>query len=123
MLKLRNVLTRRVLKLLDDEARKDPEKYIKWYQDFSIFLKEGISADHENSEILIKLLRFNSTYSKDKVITLDDYITKMKAGQEKIYFISHGSIEGAIASPFMEPLKGTNIPVLILTNNVDELCL
>jgi len=56
------------------------------------------------------------------MISLDDYISKMKPNQEKIYFIVNQSVEGAMSSPFMEPFKGTDIPVLILTNNIDEVC-
>lgn len=50
MNKLRNVLTRRVLKLIDDESKKDKEKYNKWFGDFQNFIKEGLTTDHENSE-------------------------------------------------------------------------
>ena len=56
------------------------------------------------------------------MVDLDEYIAKMKAGQEKIYFIVNPSIEGALNSPFMEPFKGSDLPVLILTNNIDEIC-
>lgn len=50
MSKLRNVLTRRILKLLEDESKKDAEKYNKWFNDFNQFLKEGITSDQENAE-------------------------------------------------------------------------
>ena len=63
MSKLRNALTRRVLKLLEDESKKDADKYNKWYNDFSNFLKEGITMDSENQEAIFKLLRFNSSFS------------------------------------------------------------
>lgn len=63
MSKLKNVLTRRVLKFLEDESRRDPDKYNQWYADFNNFLKEGISTDQENAEQLLKLLRFNTSYS------------------------------------------------------------
>ena len=54
------------------------------------------------------------------MVSLDDYIAKAKPTQDKIYFVVNPSIEGAVNSPFMEPFKGSDVPVLILTNNMDE---
>lgn len=62
MSKLRNVLTRRILKALDDESKKDADKYNKWFNDFQNFIKEGLTTDQENAEHLFKLLRFNASY-------------------------------------------------------------
>lgn len=62
--KLRNVLTRRIIKMLDDEAKRDPEKYKKWYNDFGMFVKEGIAVDTENKEALFRLLRFETRNGK-----------------------------------------------------------
>ena len=68
-------------------------------------------------------MRYNSTKSGDNLLSLDDYFTQMKPGQEKIYFVVNPSVEGAKHSPFMEPFKGDDAPpVLILTNNIDEFC-
>lgn len=78
MSKLRNVLTRRVLKLIDDESKKDKDKYNRWFNDFQNFIKEGLTSDHENSEALFKLLRFNATFSKNNFVSLEDYIEKLK---------------------------------------------
>jgi HSP90 family molecular chaperone len=119
--KLRNVLTRRIIKLIDDEAKRDEEKYKKWYNDFQMFLKEGIAVDAENKDALFKLLRFETRNSKPREwSSLEDYIAKMAPGQEKIYFIVSPSFDSAVRSPFLEPFKGSNIDVLILANNVDE---
>ena len=73
--------------MLEDESKRDPEKFNNWFQEFQNFIKEGLTVDQENSEPLFKLLRFNSTFSGQNVISLDDYVAKMKPGQEKIYFI------------------------------------
>jgi HSP90 family molecular chaperone len=78
MQKLRNVLTRRVLKMLEDESKRDAEKYNKWFSEFQNFLKEGLTMDSENAEPLFKLLRFNSTFSGNNMTSLDDYVAKMK---------------------------------------------
>ena len=121
--KLRNVITRRTLKLIDDESKKDPEKYNKWYNDFSNFVKEGINSDQENSEALFKLLRFYSSNSKQTYISLEDYISRAKPGQEKIFFMVSPTVENAMISPFMEPFKAPDAPeVLFLSNNIDEFC-
>jgi HSP90 family molecular chaperone len=76
--KLRNVLTRRILKMLEDESKMDAEKYNKWFNEFQSFIKEGLTVDHENSEPLFKLLRFNASYAGKDLVSLDDYISKMK---------------------------------------------
>lgn len=87
MHKLRNVLTRRVLKMIEDEAKKDADKYNRWFNDFQNFIKEGLTVDPENSEPLFRLLRFNASFSERSLVSLDDYVAKMKPTQEKIYFI------------------------------------
>jgi HSP90 family molecular chaperone len=120
--KLSNVLTRRVLKQIDDEAKRDPEKYMKWYNDFQNFIKEGMAIDHENKDAIFRLLRFNSRNGKKSdMLSLDQYIEGMKEGQEKIYFVVNPSFEMAMNSPFMEPFKGSDLDVMVLTNNVDEI--
>lgn len=123
MSKLKNVLTRRILKMLEDEIKKDSDKYNKWFNEFQSFLKEGLTTDHENSEQLFKLMRYNASFAGNNLISIEDYIAKMAPAQEKIYFIFNNTVSGAMNSPFMEPFKGTDVPVLILTNNIDEVCL
>ena len=63
MAKLRNVITRRVLKLLEDESKKDAFKYNKWFGDFQNFIKEGLTVDPENAEALFRLCRFNANFA------------------------------------------------------------
>lgn len=123
MLKLRNVLTRRTLKMLEDEAKKDPERYNKWYQEFQNFLLEGMTVDQENSEPLLKLMRFHANFAGTKNIAIEEYIAKMAPTQEKIYFLVSNSIDAALQSPFYEPFKGSEVPVMILTNNIYEVVL
>ena len=120
--KLRNVLSRRIIKMLDDEAKRDPEKYKKWYNDFGMFIKEGIAVDSENKDALFKLLRFESRNGKAREFkSLEDYIAAMQPGQEKIYFLVNPNFDLAVKSPFLEPFRGSKIDVLILSNNVDEI--
>jgi len=80
--KLRNVVTRRVLKLLEDEMKRDPAKYDQWFEQFNSFLKEGLMMDQENKDALLKLMRYNSNFQEgSNLVNLDDYIKKMKQGQ------------------------------------------
>lgn len=104
--KLRNVLTRRIIKAIDDESKRDKDKYLKWYEDFGQFFKEGIMQDEDNRESLFKLLRVHSVNNgKNTRVSLDEYVAKMKEGQEKIYFITDQSYDKALMSPYMEPLQ------------------
>jgi len=120
--KLRNVLTRRIIKMIDDEAKRDPEAYKKWYNDFGHFLKEGIAVDSDNKESLFRLLRVHSKKNGPKTwISLDDYIDNMKDGQQKIYYLVNQQFDLGLRSPYMEPFKDSDLDVLILNNNVDEI--
>ena len=123
--KLRSVITRRVIKMLEDESKADPEKYNKWYDTFQNFLKEGTQSDPENKDALFRLLRFNANYlnKSNGYISLEDYKSKMVDGQTKIYFAFGNSYDSAMKSPFYEPFKGKEVPVIILTNQLDEFCL
>lgn len=82
MNKLRNVITRRILKQLLDESKANPDKYNEWYATFQSFIKEGSQMDNDNKETLFKLMRFNVNYmdSPKKFINLDQYVEKMKDG-------------------------------------------
>lgn len=123
MAKLRHVLTRRVIKMLEDEVTKDEEKYNKWYDEFNNYIKEGLTMDKEHAQQLLKLTRYRSTTSGKKLISLDDYIKDMKAGQKNIYFIVSPNPNMQLDSPFLEPFKRADLPVLILPHNIDEVCL
>jgi molecular chaperone HtpG len=85
---------------------------------FQNFIKEGTQSDPENKDALFKLLRFNANYtgSASTYISLEDYKSKMVDGQSKIYFAFGNSYDAAMKSPFYEPFKGKDVPVLIITN-------
>ena len=68
----------------------------------------------------MKLMRYLSSFSEE-MVSIDDYIKKMKPGQDKIYFTIGNTKAAAMNNPFMEPFKGTDVPILILNNNVDEI--
>jgi molecular chaperone HtpG len=119
---IRNGLTRRVLDLLAKLAQDEPEKYKTVWKEFGTVLKEGPGEDFANRERIAKLLRFGSTQSEGDAqdMSLDDYIARMKPGQEQIYFLVADSYNAARSSPHLEKLKQKGIEVLLLWDRVDE---
>lgn len=116
--RLRSLLTKRVLKALSDEMNKSPADFDRWSKEFATFIGEGIISDKENAEMLIKLMRFKSSYSD--TTTIDDYILQMKPGQTNIYFTVADSMDTARKSPFMEPFDKSKTSVLFLNSKMDE---
>ncbi len=115
--------TKKVLSMLSDLASKEPEKYQTFWDTFGRVLKEGLAEDHANRETIAKLLRFASTASESEkqTVSLDDYIGRMKEGQEKIYYIIAESHAAAKGSPLLEIFKKKGIEVLLLSDPVDYL--
>ncbi|MBK6717292.1 MAG: molecular chaperone HtpG [Burkholderiales bacterium] len=124
---IREGSTKRVLGMLEsladstDEANAadDKAKYAEFWKQFGAVLKEGIGEDHANQERLAKLLRFASTYA-DEGVSFADYVSRMKEGQESIYYITADSLAAAKNSPQLEIFKKKGIEVLLLTDRVDE---
>jgi TNF receptor-associated protein 1 len=106
MSKLRSVITRRVIKLLEDEAKRDPDSYLKWYSKFQNYIKEGTQMDPDNKDPLFKLLRFHADFTEtaSKMVSLDEYINSMKEGQTKLYYGFGNSREQVLSSPFYSSL-------------------
>lgn len=119
--KLKKALTKRVLTMLD-KLSKDKEKYAEFYKQFGNVLKEGPVEDYDNKDSILKLLRFASTHNESSVqdVSFEDYISRMKEGQDKIYYITAESYEAAVNSPYLENLKNKGIEVLLMWDRVDE---
>lgn len=120
--KLKSALTRRVLDLLEKTAREEPEKYAGFWQEFGAVLKEGLAEDPGNSARIAKLLRFASTHTgeRDALVSLDDYITRMKPGQEAINYLTADGWNAARHSPQLEGLSAHGVEVLLLHERIDE---
>jgi molecular chaperone HtpG len=119
---IRAGVVKRVLGMLDDLAQNDGEKYAKFWQAFGRVLKEGVGEDAANRERIAKLLRFASTRSDSAVqdVSFDDYMGRMKHGQEAIYYVTADSFNAARNSPHLEVFRKKGIEVLLMHDRVDE---
>ncbi|WP_213715616.1 molecular chaperone HtpG [Cedecea lapagei] len=119
---LRSALTKRVLQMLDKLAKDDAEKYQTFWKNFGLVLKEGPAEDNANQEAIAKLLRFATTHndSSAQTVALEEYVSRMKEGQEKIYYITADSYAAAKSSPHLELLRKKGIEVLLLSDRIDE---
>ncbi|MFW5782472.1 MAG: molecular chaperone HtpG [Candidatus Muiribacteriaceae bacterium] len=117
--KIRNVLVRKVLSFLDEQARKDKEEYTAFYNEFANFMKEGAVTDHKNQEKIVKLLRFQSMKTKEQ-ISVDEYIENMPEDQKEVYYITGTSYHALNASPYLEVFKKKDIDVLFCYEPADD---
>lgn len=118
--KLRSAMVRHVLDLLDRLAKDEPEKYAIFWKAFGTILKEGPAEDFANRLRVAKLLRFATTSTSEQTVSLDDYISRMKPNQTKIYYITAENINAAKSSPHLEIFRKNDIEVLLLTDRIDE---
>ena len=119
---LRKALTKRSLQMLEKLAKDDAEKYLQFWKEFGLVLKEGPAEDFANKETVAKLLRFASTHndSSEQTVSLEDYISRMKEGQKAIYYITADSYVTAKNSPHLELFNKKGIEVLLLSDRIDE---
>ncbi len=119
---IRSANVKRILGLLENMAKNDPEKYQKFWDEFGKVLKEGPAEDFANKERIVGLFRFASTKSEgdEETVSLDEYIGRMAEKQEKIYYITADSLAAARNSPHLEIFKKKDIEVLLMTDRVDE---
>jgi TNF receptor-associated protein 1 len=121
--KLRVLITKRIIKKLEDEMKLDPENYDKWYEDFSQYLREGVLSDSDNAEPLLRLLRFKVNVGKNREKgSLETYLKKIKPGQEKVYYLNILGNEREIDdNVFLENFKENDLPILICSSPLDEM--
>ncbi|OQP33597.1 MULTISPECIES: molecular chaperone HtpG [Pantoea] len=119
---LRAALTKRTLQMLEKLAKDDAEKYQTFWKEFGLVLKEGPAEDSANQEAIAKLLRFASTHSDsaEQTVSLEEYVSRMVEGQEKIYYITADSYAAAKSSPHLELFRKKGIEVLLLSDRIDE---
>ena len=123
---IRESSTKRVLSMLEDLANSEDaakkEQYAEFWKEFGQVLKEGIGEDSANQERIAKLTRFASTHSDsaEQVVSLVDYVGRMKEGQDKIYYVTGDSYIAAKNSPHLEIFRKKGVEVLLLSDRVDE---
>ena len=119
---IRSGCTKRVLGLLEEMAENHAENYEKFWNQFGQLLKEGVGEDHANQARIAKLLRFatTSTDSPEQKVTLTEYVSRMKPGQDKIYYVTAETFQSAKNSPHLEIFRKKGIEVLLLSDRVDE---
>ena len=119
---IRSACVKRVLDLLEKLAREEPEKFRQFTNAFGNVLKEGLAEDNANRERIAKLLRFASTKSEgaDKTVSLDDYVGRMQADQQAVWYITADSYAAARGSPQIEALRARDVEVLLLSDRIDE---
>ncbi|MDF2179554.1 molecular chaperone HtpG [Aliiglaciecola sp. CAU 1673] len=119
---MRQGCTKKVLQMLEKLASNDAEKYQSFWEEFGNVLKEGPAEDYANREKIAGLLRFASTHNDSSAqnVSLDDYIGRMKEGQDKIYYITADSYQAAKTSPHLEIFRKKGIEVLLMSDRIDE---
>ncbi|MEV7075105.1 molecular chaperone HtpG [Streptomyces sp. NPDC093990] len=113
-------LTKKVLSSVKEMRAKDPEKYATFWREFGSVLKEGLLGDPDNRDAILAVASFASTHEGDEPTTLQQYVERMKEGQEHIYYLTGESRQSLENSPHMEVFKARGVEVLLLTDPVDE---
>jgi len=145
VVKIRATLVRRILSMLEDMSKKRPDNYLTFWKSFGIVLKEGIARDFDNKDQIAKLLRYHSSLSDDfktapgvkeggsegedgdtdpvaaeGLISLQDYVDRMQADQEVIYYVTGESRDAIAKSPLLEAFRKRKLEVLFMADPVDE---
>ncbi len=120
---IRKKVVSKILEKLSDMKENDMDKYLIFWKECGKVLKEGLFQDVENREKLLDLVLANSSQSTDKLVSMRDYLNKMKGGQDTIYYMSGKTLESIENSPHLESFKEKGYDVLFFTDAVDEIWL
>jgi len=114
--------TKKILSLLKSMAKKDPEKYALFWKEYGRVMKEGVIDEPDKREDLAKLYRFSSTVDdkEEELISLEDYVSRMKEDQKAIYYVTADNFATAKNSPHLEIFRKKDIEVLLLSDPIDE---
>jgi molecular chaperone HtpG len=119
MQRIRKTLNGRLNRELNELAEKDPEKFAKFWEEFGVFIKEGLATDYENRNDLLRLLRFHTNKGGDELVSLATYKDRMVEGQKEIYYVLASNLEAARNSPHLDPFAARNIEVLLFHDLMD----
>lgn len=117
---IKKKVVRKAIAMFQELAQDDAESYSKFYEEYSVNLKVGVIEDTSNRNRILKLLRFNTLQNTDSKISLEEYISNMKEGQEDIYYLGGETIESVSNSPLTESFKKRGYDILLLTQPIDE---
>ena len=117
--RIRSAVVKRVLRELEKKADKKPDEYASFWETFGAVIKEGIYEDSDNRDRLIGLARFHSN-TVDGLISLPDYVGRMKQNQQAIFYITGGDPEALAKSPQLEGFAAKDVEVLLLADAVDD---
>jgi molecular chaperone HtpG len=123
MPKLKKVLTNQVLKDLEALAKNNAEKYQTFWQEFGVYLKQGIAANPADAETINPLLRFKTNLNSETWSSLDEYVARMKEGQKEIYYIIGDDPKSVMRSPHLDYFGAQGTEVLLLTDPMDSFML
>ncbi|MGW3149683.1 molecular chaperone HtpG [Streptomyces sp. NPDC001177] len=113
-------LTKKVLSSVKEMKANDADKYATFWREFGAVLKEGLLGDPDNRDALLAVASFASTHAEDEATTLQQYVERMKDGQDDIYYMTGESRQSIENSPHMEAFRARGVEVLLLTDPVDE---
>ncbi len=117
---IRKRLVRKVLSTVKSMLTNEPEKYATFWAELGRAVKEGLVSDHDNRQSILEICSFPSTHDAEKPTTLADYLSRMPAEQDTIYYATGESRPALENSPHMEAFRAKGYEVLLLTDQVDE---
>lgn len=119
--RIRDVLTRKLVRYLEEQKKKEPEKFKEFYIEYNFFLKEGVCHDFKFMDQISKLLLFESS-ARDAgdLISFDDYLSRCNPEQKNVYYLVAPSREAALSSPYYETFKKHGTEVLFLYSTIDD---
>jgi molecular chaperone HtpG len=124
VMKLRKVITKKFLKFLAEEEKRDSDYYLEFWNTFGIYIKEGVTSDYEFQKELAPLVRFQSSRSEDgKPTSLAGYVERMAEGQEEIYYINGPNRAAIEAGPYVEMFNKKDIEIIYTMEPIDDFVL
>jgi molecular chaperone HtpG len=117
--RMKSQIVKRVISELAKKAKDEPGEYVKFWDNLGVVLKEGLYEDYENRDALVPLVRFRST-AVEGLTSLEEYVSRMKPGQEAIYFITGDKLDTLRKSPQLEGFRAKDVEIMLLTDPVDE---
>ncbi|MFX0212404.1 MAG: molecular chaperone HtpG, partial [Candidatus Hodarchaeota archaeon] len=118
--RISKVITGKIIDELEKIANEDKDKYLEWWDQFGVFIKEGITQDEKRRERLLKILQIKTSKSEDELITLNDYVERMSEEQEEILYLLGENLQILKHSPHLEPFKKLDQEVILFDEPIDS---